>query len=473
MNNRILIVNIALRPQSIGRYFSVGTGYIATAMKKAGISFDIYDNELMRKSDDEVHTFLQKHIYDIYLMGTLITGYKTVKKYAGWIRSINPNAVIIAGNSVASSIPEILLRNTEVDIASLGEGDITTIELLHAIDNLGDLHAVRGIAFIDNDNQFVQTAPRPPIENLDELGFIDYSLFDYDSYIRIAATEFQEPLPVPKEIFRPIDFSTGRGCVANCTFCYHCFKELKYRKYSIPVVMAFLKKLVEQYQVTYVNFSDDLTFYSKKQVVEFCRELIRQEIPIAWTATCRANLLQDPEDVEIAKLMKESGCWQIGFSLENADSEILRMMNKHITAEQFQRQTLIFHEAGITTLTSIIIGYPTETRETILKTFQTCADVQMYPSPGFLQPYPGSEMYDYAIAHGYIKDEIEYIESLGERKELNVNLTDMSEVEILRAAIEGLELCSRTSGKPVTTNSSYVRMKQKLLALENKGDGGC
>ena len=92
----------------------------------------------------------------------------------------------------------------------------------------------------------------------------------------------------------------------------------------------------------------------------------------------------------------------------------------------------------------------------------------MYPSPGFLQPYPGSEMYNYAVENGYIKNEIEYIESLGERKELNVNLTQLSEKEILLAAIEGLELCSEKSGKPVTTNSSYMRMKRKLASIEGQ-----
>ena len=176
MKKKILLLNIALRPQSIGRYFSVGTGYIATMMKKAGIEFDIYDNELLRHDDSVVHQYLKENRYDIYMMGTLITGYKTVKKYSEWIREIVPEAVIIAGNSVASSIPELLLRNTEVNIASIGEGDVTNIELIRALENGTDLNQVKGIAFLDENQQFVETEKRPPIENLDELGFIDYSL---------------------------------------------------------------------------------------------------------------------------------------------------------------------------------------------------------------------------------------------------------------------------------------------------------
>ena len=77
---KTLILNVVLRPQSKGRYFSIGIGYIATAMKKAGFDFDIYDNELYRNDDDTVREYLTQNIYDVYMMGTLITGYKRVKK---------------------------------------------------------------------------------------------------------------------------------------------------------------------------------------------------------------------------------------------------------------------------------------------------------------------------------------------------------------------------------------------------------
>jgi len=465
---KTLILNVVLRPNSIGRYFSIGIGYIATALKKAGFEFDIYDNELYRNDDETVHEFLKENIYNVYMMGTLITGFKRVRQYAAWIREINPNAVIIAGNSVASSIPEILLRNTEVDIASLGEGDITSVELLTRLQNGEPWQDVQGIAYLSQSGEFVQTPSRRPIEDLDALGFIDYSLFDFNSYIEIAATEFQEPLPVPKAVFRPLDFSTGRGCVANCTFCYHAFKNLKYRKYSIPVLMDFLEEMIEKYRITYINFCDDLTFYSKQQVVEFCNAILERGMKIAWCATCRANLLQEDEDVEIARLMKKSGCWQVGFSLENADPNILKMMKKHISVEQFQKQTRILQAGGITVVTSIILGYPIETRESIVATFKACADVGVYPSPGFLQPYPGSEMYQYAVQTGHIADELEYIESLGERKQLNVNLTSMTQEEILCAAMEGLELCSRVSGIPLSKNSSYARMARQLKEINGE-----
>ena len=466
---KTLILNVVLRPQSKGRYFSIGIGYIATAMKKAGFDFDIYDNELYRNDDHTEREYLTQNIYDVYMMGTLITGYKRVKKYAEWIKEVNPNAIIIAGNSVASSIPEILLRNTKVDIASLGEGDVTNVELLTRIRDGEDWQNVQGIAYLNSHGEYIKTPSRAPIENLDELGFIDYSLFDLNKYIEISISDFQPPYPTDIERFRPFDFSTGRGCVANCTFCYHCFKNMKYRKYSIPKMMDFLQEMIDKYKISYINFCDDLTFYSKQQVIEFCNTILEKKLDFVWCATCRANLFNDESDVEIAKLMKKAGCWQIGFSLENANPDILKMMKKNISVEQFQHQTRIFQKAGITVITSIIIGYPIETRETILNTFKACADVGVYPSPGFLQPYPGSAVYDDAVKNGIIKNEIAYIESLGERKELNINLTQMTEEEIILAAMEGLELCSKSSGIPVSKNSSYGRMERRLKEIREKG----
>lgn len=464
---RVLILNVVLRPHSKGRYFPIGIGYIATALKNAGIAFDIYDNELYRNDDATVHEYLKAHVYDVYMMGTLITGFKRVRQYAEWIKNVNTNAIIIAGNSVASSIPEILLRNTEVDIASLGEGDVTSVELLKKIENGEDWSNIPGIAYLNDRNELVFTPRREPVPDIDDLGFIDYSLFDLNQYIEISIADFQEPYPTDKSIFRPFDFSTGRGCVADCTFCYHCFKNMKYRKYSIPLMMDFLKETIERYRISYINFCDDLTFYSKKQVVEFCDAILNRKLNIVWCATCRANLFNEESDIEIVKLMKRAGCWQVGYSLENANQEILKLMNKHITVEQFQFQTRIFHKGGIRVATSIIIGYPIESRESILNTFKACADVGVYPSPGFLQPYPGSLVYAEAVAKGIISDELAYIESLGERKELNINLTQMTEKEILLAASEGLELCSKASGVPVSKNSSYGRIHRRLMEIEN------
>jgi anaerobic magnesium-protoporphyrin IX monomethyl ester cyclase len=120
---KILIINVALRPNSPIKYFPIGLGYIATAIKNAGYDFDLLDIDAHRYSGEYVEKFIRRSHYDIICMGCIVTGYKIIKELTLLIRTYQPHAKIVVGNSVATSIPEILLTRTESDIAILGEGD--------------------------------------------------------------------------------------------------------------------------------------------------------------------------------------------------------------------------------------------------------------------------------------------------------------------------------------------------------------
>ena len=67
-----------------------------------------------------------------------------------FIRDNNKDCVIIVGNSVATSIPDILLESTESDVAVMGEGDETILELLDAIKNDTGFAGIKGIYYKDN-----------------------------------------------------------------------------------------------------------------------------------------------------------------------------------------------------------------------------------------------------------------------------------------------------------------------------------
>ena len=142
------------------------------------------------------------------------------------------------------------------------------------------------------------------------------------------------------------------------------------------------------------------------------------------------------------KKLKASGCVGAGFSLESSNKEILKMMNKHITVEDFSRTAQLFHKAGITPRTSLVIGYPTETVKTIKDTFDTCIANDIYPSAGFLLPQPGSVMYDYAVEHGYVKDEEEFLLQMGDRQDLRINMTQIPNDVMENTVLECLSKCN-------------------------------
>jgi anaerobic magnesium-protoporphyrin IX monomethyl ester cyclase len=221
---------------------------------------------------------------------------------------------------------------------------------------------------------------------------------------------------------------------------------MKYRFRSPQSVMEEIKDLQKRYGVNYILFHDELTFFSKKYAQDFAKEIIDKSLQFYWAACCRGDLFQQDEDVVIIEELRKAGCLGLAFSLESADPQILKSMNKHLMVEQFSRQVELCRKAGMNVWTSLVLGYPQETPETIKKTMDVCIENKIYPSAGYLLPQPGSPIYNRAIKEGFIKDEEEYLLKMGDRQDLRLNMTKMSDEEFESRVREGLKRCSEAIG---------------------------
>jgi len=429
----ILIINFPLRSGMSQRFFSLGLGYIATAIKNAGFAFDLIDLDVNRNQGLK---FAKS--YDVVCMGSLISGYKKIKHILLEVRKFNPHAKIIVGNSVATSIPNLLLNNTEADIVVMSEGDETIVDLLNTIKHEKSIDDVRGICYKHN-GRIVYTEQRKAIKNISLIPNVDFDIFDIEGYIKNSDVDESDEL-IGKDI-RPLAINTARGCPFNCTFCYHTFKSIKYRRRSPQSIVSEIKNLIKKYGINYVKFYDELTFFTKKQANDFAEEVLSSGLNIYWVAQCRANLF-NAQDIDIVKKMKDAGCCGMGYSLESSDASILCAMNKKISVKHFSEQSKLLQDAGISTWTSLVLGYPQETPETIRKTFECCTRSNIYPSIGFLLPQPASVMYEYAIEHGFIQNEEEYILKMGDRQDLTVNMTQMSNDEFESIIAEEAQKCN-------------------------------
>lgn len=438
---KILVINVSLRPQSREKLFPIGLGYITTAMKNAGFDFDILDIDAYRHSDQEVESFLRNNKYDIICIGCMVTGYKIVKSLSSLIKEFYPETIIIVGNSVATSIVNTLLTYTKVDITVMGEGDETIVDLLNTIHQGKSLDNVRGICFV-KEGKIMPTPARPLIRDISKLPCIDFSIFDVDLYIQNSKISVSDPLPIPRDEVRALPVNTARGCVANCDFCYHVFKGVPYRYRTPDSIVSEIKSLIEKYSLNYINFWDELTLFSKKQTLALVQKIIDENLHFYWTGNCRTSLFSSEEDIPIIEKMKEAGCVGVLYSLESAEPEILKAMNKRTTVEQFSKQTQLFHKAGLAVWTSLVLGYPQETPETIRKTFECCIENKIYPSTGYLLPQPGSAMYDYAVKNSFITDEEEFLMMMGDRQDLRINMTSMSDTEFEEHVLKWLKKCN-------------------------------
>lgn len=472
---RIAIINVTLRPGAKVRFFPVGLGYVMTAIKKAGFKFDYIDQDLYNSSEEEVLEQLGRK-YDVVLLGCIVTGYKYVKSLVNKIKKQSPKTIIGVGNSVATSVPNELLTNTLADVAFLGEGDITDVEFLQMLDKNLDLgisnwDIVKGIAYkIKNENgkeDIIYTEQREVIKDISSLQ-IDYTLFEMEKYIPYMSLSVARPTPIPADRLKAFPINTARGCINKCTFCYHVFRESFYRHRKMTTILDDIEYVINQYGINYITFWDDLTFFNKQIIKEFLDIKEERNLEFYWDATCRGNLFTNEEDLKLIQRMKENGCHNLGYSLESSNDEILRAMNKKVSLEDFKKQTMLLKKGGINVVTSIVVGYPQETRETITNTFDVCIECKIVPSVGYLLPQPGSEIYDYAVEKGYISDVNEYLMSMGDRQNLRLNMTTMSNEEMESCVEYNIRRCNEALG--VKSVSDELLKTQSYYIINENND---
>ena len=434
--------------------------------------FTLLDIDINEFDDEYIKQYVKRSSFDFVLIGTLVTHYKWMKWFVNTVKENQPNTKIIVGNSVASSIPELFLTKTKADVAIIGEGEISAYETVEALRLEKNLKTVEGIAFKDNDEKFVQNEPRK-VGNINDFPIIDWDFFDVERYLRKPVVNLDRNLK--REEMRTLPVITARGCAFKCTFCHYVFWNDPYRNRKPDSILEEIKFLMKKYDVNYIEFWDDLSFASAIQVEKLCDAIIENNLKFKWNASVRvdlfsrANLTVD-DSIRVAKKMKQAGCYQVGFSLESGNQEILEMMNKKIEADSFYNTIYILRQADIICETSVVFGYPIETKETIKETFDQCLKAGVYPSIGFLLPLPATGMYDYAKVNGFITDEDKYLESITERQDICINLTKLSDNEIMDEIKKGaaqlndmLELGLNEDTYIKTKGYQNAKVKKKLV----------
>jgi radical SAM superfamily enzyme YgiQ (UPF0313 family) len=433
---RILLINVCLRYDVPLSCPPVGLACVATALRDAGFPAHILDVDLHRLDDDQIRAHLERHAYDIVGLGNIVSGYRHTKRLCRLVKSVQPDTLLVVGNTVAS-IPERLLGwNPEVDVAVLGEGDRTIVELVRTWRDGGSLAEVAGIA-LRRDGRVVRTPARPCIPRMEDIPFPDYSLFEFEKYLEMSWRFVPEPHPIPREKMLSLPVNTARGCPFDCSFCHHAFKACPYRYYPFATVVDYFARMQERHGVYYLNFWDELSLVSKARTVELCDALERRGIEAYWPVAPRGNLFA-AKDLDLLRRCKDLGATTIGGALESAAPEILAAMNKKITADQFVEQMQTARRAGLTPNTSVVFGYPQETPQTIALTFEACERAGVYPSTGFVLPLPNTPIYELARQRGLIEDEEAYLLRIADRQDLHVNLTAMPDDVLVETVTAGL-----------------------------------
>lgn len=460
----LLMINPVIRPNEKPMCIPHGLATIASVIRKNCSDVDItfLDINGYRYDNNTVEKMIQQMDFDVVFIGGLIPVYKQVIDMSEFVKQVNPDAIFVAGGSVAMSVPNELLTNSKVDVICMGEGEVTAIELLeHFKENgLNRLSKVRGISYLKN-GKFVQTSPMPFIQDLDtESALPAYDLLPMEIYLNINVTG---------GCGREIDFVTTRGCPYLCSFCYQPWGH-KQRIHSIGFMRNAIKFLIDEYEVDFIAFMDDEFMADRKRLKEFC-DLRNKEFPnLHWSATGRANMTAKNED--LVSLVRKSGCTEIAYGFESASPRMLKSMHKSQTPEMMEKTVNISRKYGLPVSASFIIGLPGEDEESCKETTDFCLKNNIsLASLMFATPYPGTEIYDFAIRTGRIKDVHQFALSLRDARDFVVNLTDaFTDQQLIDKRKEMMELTRENYNKYITRDQVMQKIKDLFGSLYKEFD---
>jgi p-methyltransferase len=139
---------------------------------------------------------------------------------------------------------------------------------------------------------------------------------------------------------------------------------------EITEVENELRQIQERSNVRNLVFIDDTFNVPADRFKEILRMMIRNQFTFRWYSYLRCNIM----DEELCDLMARSNCGGVFLGIESGDPDVLKIMKKVATPEQYLRGMKFLKASGITTFASLIVGFPGETEKTVDNTIQLLQD---------------------------------------------------------------------------------------------------
>ena len=316
----------------------------------------------------------------------------------------------LTGGVFPSCSPERVIELDYVDYVCKGEGEGALVDLSNALEDGTDTTNIKNL-WVKKSGKIVKNPIRPALD-VNTLPIQDLSIFEDMSLHR----------PMMGKIYRMMPVETQRGCPYACRFCnapgkvemYNAEKAGRFfRKRTMKHVHEELKALVNSFGVEYIFFiTETFLAMSEKEFDEFCE--MYSEFKLPFFMNTRPETINEKR----AKMLKEIGCHRVNIGVEHGNHKFrVDVVGRNYKNELAVKAFDLMYEAGISTVSNSIIGYPDETRDLIFDSIELtrklkCTDVNAF----IFAPYQGtslrklSEQKKYidkdTLAHIYYKDSL-------------------------------------------------------------------
>ncbi len=315
------------------------------------------------------------------------------------------NIPVVWGGIHPTVRPEECLR--VADYVAIGEAEESFLGLLGA---LGNGHAVPGIR-ARGQEAFERAAPP---EDLDSLAPPDFDLEHH------FVLEGEQMLPMTPEILRRRTEGIyltipSRGCPFECIYCCNVFLNKEFPE-NKKVRHKSMKRLVDELEAalnrlpvfTRIKFDDDAFFsLPYEEIAEFGADYKRRiGLPLVVTGVTPSTVRRDKLEALV-----EAGLVEVRMGIESASESMRKEYRRPQTERKVQQAAALLNEFRdkLIPYYDMIIDNPWESDESLVESLRFLArlpqpfEIIMYS----LTFYPGTDVYERAVAEGLIQDDLE------------------------------------------------------------------
>lgn len=286
---------------------------------------------------------------------------------------------IIFGGIHPTSVPDKTMEEDCVDYVVVGESEDSLLELLDSIEQNEPNHAIPNV-WSKKDGRVIGNLVRPLKQDLDSLPYPNKALF------------------APHVPMKHYMIATARGCLFACSFCCHNLLRKLYvkdahryvRRRSPEHVLGELRLAKQKYKFKYVSFEDDIFTHDKEWLRKFLPKY-KREINVPYRAITHPLHVDD----EVARLLKESGCYKLEVGVQTFNQDVKRkMMSRTETTEDIINTLKACSKYKLNFYVDMMFGFG-ETEEDMkfaVRLFNryrpvriTCYWLQYFPSTSVLQ----------------------------------------------------------------------------------------
>lgn len=361
-------------------YYPLGILYIAAYLKKFGHSVKIIDTAAEGKTLVDILTIIAEARPKIVGISSMTSSIASAVTLAKSIKERFADGILVGLGGVHICCDHTFINRFPMfDFGIIGEGEKTFEDILKRVKR-GE--QVRGVF-----NGEI-------IKNLDELPFPARDLIDPKIYLREEQMNFEVPAA---------GILGSRGCPFSCTFC--CIPAIghKVRIRSPKNIVNEMEQVYDQCRGSY-SFVDDCFILNKTRILEFCQEIIDRKMKVKFIGSTRANKL----DEETVSSLHRAGCTDLYFGVESGNERVRnQVLKKKVSDKQIADAIHLCRKYRIMTNLFLMVGFPTETKNEMMDTVNIGNKVKAdIIGIHITIPFPGSEIYNYAVRNKMIPSDI-------------------------------------------------------------------